>query len=447
MFNPQRINKDQEITPFVIERVLEKNLDRYKKMRKSFDYYEGNNTIYQRVYADPSQPSARVAAPYARYLTNISVGYFVGRPIQYSTEIPELQEKIKATIDYNDDASENTAIATDCAVAGEAFELVWIDEDAEARYTRLDPLQCIPLYADTIDPQLLYVLRYYIFDDVGADDTYEFVEVYSEASKQIWRRRADHTDSFTLIEETPNFFGDIPVIHYRNNEECLGDFTTVVSLIDAYDIAQSDSVNDGTNFSDAYLVLKGMMGTTQEDIENMKAQRVMLIDEDADAKWLTKDSNGTTVEDLKTRLDNDIFKLSGIPDLFNQTVGGNASGTAIRYRLVPMENLTSRKETYFKRGIQRRLELLCAYWKMLASSYAYTDINIIFKRNLPELVAESAVAIPYLKDLLSNKTLMSILPLDLDYDAEEEQKTKEKKNDNDIRRALYDDGFEDNLND
>jgi SPP1 family phage portal protein len=75
---------------------------------------------------------------------------------------------------------------------------------------------------------------------------------------------------------------------YLNNSELIGDFETVISLIDSYDKMESDSLNEMEYFSDAYLALYGMEGTEASDIAAMKENRVLLMPEDAKAEWLVK---------------------------------------------------------------------------------------------------------------------------------------------------------------
>jgi len=107
----------------------------------------------------------------------------------------------------------------------------------------------------------------------------------------------------------------VPIVVYKNNEEEIGDFEPVISLIDAYDKIQSDSVNDMEYFADAYLALYGMSGTDANDIAAMKEQRVLLMASDAKAEWLVKQINDTYVENLKHRLEEDIHKFSACPSM------------------------------------------------------------------------------------------------------------------------------------
>ena len=45
-------------------------------------------------------------------------------------------------------------------------------------------------------------------------------------------------------EESVHLFSKVPVIEYVNNSERLGDFEVVLPLIDAYNMLQSDRIND-----------------------------------------------------------------------------------------------------------------------------------------------------------------------------------------------------------
>jgi hypothetical protein len=50
---------------------------------------------------------------------------------------------------------------------------------------------------------------------------------------------------------------------------------------------ESDSLDDFDYFVDAYLCLSGL-NADKDDVAAMKENRVILLDENSDAKWLTK---------------------------------------------------------------------------------------------------------------------------------------------------------------
>jgi len=142
----------------------------------------------------------------------------------------------------------------------------------------------------------------------------------------------------------------VPVAIYENNEDQMGDFEKVIDLIDAYDKMESDSLNDFEYFVDAYLALYGFTADA-EDIQQMKQNRVLLMDEGTSAEWLIKSENDATTENMKDRLDKDIHKFAKCPNLADQEFASNASGIAITSQLLGTENLTAIKERKFKKGL------------------------------------------------------------------------------------------------
>ena len=97
----------------------------------------------------------------------------------------------------------------------------------------------------------------------------------------------------------------------------------------------------------------------------------------------------------------------------------NASGVAMKYKLLGLENSTAKKEASFKKGIQRRIELICNIFSIMGSSFDYRSIEIVFTRNLPANIEEIANLLNQIGHLLSKQTQLSLLPFDIDFTAEQ----------------------------
>jgi SPP1 family phage portal protein len=213
----------------------------------------------------------------------------------------------------------------------------------------------------------------------------------------------------TEIGREQHYFGLVPVVVYINNEECSGDFEKVISLIDAYDLMESESLNNQQYFSDAYLTITGM--TLDEDtVGNMKENRVMLLDEGCSAEWLIKQENDALVENIKNRLDNDIHKFSKVPNMSDKEFSSNSSGVAIKYKTMALENLAAIKERKFKKGLQRRIELIFNTLGLKGDKMDWRAIDIAFKRNLPTNETEIANMVNQLRGLVSEETLVAQIP-------------------------------------
>lgn len=399
-----RTNKD-ELSIEDIQKFIKKHKAetiRYIKLQK---YYEGKHDILDHTSRD-GQPNNKIVNPYPKYITDMLVGYFVGQPISYTgKEEGGLLDDLQAIFDYSDEQEENLELAKICSIKGKAYELLYRDEDARIRFNEFGPDQMFVIYDMTISPSIKFAIRYY---DVGeGNDKITYAEVYDKEVCTLYKGK----DSDLSLEQiTPHTFKDVPVVEYVNNKEEQGDFEQVITLIDAYNKAQSNTLNDMDQFTDAYLILVNMAGTDSERIDELKRNRVMLLDDDGDAKWLIKEINDAWVENYKDRVRRDIHKFSYTPDMQDESFGNNLSGVSIRYKILAMEQIRSNKERKFKKGLQRRIELICNSLSLEKDIDLFTNINIKFANTLPQNIYELSQTIKNLSPYLSSETLLNQLP-------------------------------------
>ena len=155
------------------------------------------------------------------------------------------------------------------------------------------------------------------------------------------------------MQTAAHYFDDVPIIEFPNNKQRRGDFESVLSLVDAYNMTQSLSLDDLMDFTDAFLKIRGMGGTSNEDVAKMREDKVLFFDDaTGDADWLIKNLNDAYIENLKNRLQTDIHKFSNIPDMSDSNFAGNTTGVAIKYKLIGLEQIRSRKEREFKKALQ-----------------------------------------------------------------------------------------------
>ena len=69
----------------------------------------------------------------------------------------------------------------------------------------------------------------------------------------------------------------------------------------------------------------------------MKQNRVMMMDADASAEYLTKEVNDAQIQNLLTNINDSIHKIANSPD-FNDEKFMAQSGIAMRFKLVGFEN-------------------------------------------------------------------------------------------------------------
>ena len=414
----------EELTDKVIQRLVENHRSQeFPRLKKLEEYYNANNEINRRLMKDPSKPNNKIANAYASYITDTLTGYFIGEPISYTSADETLLQDLTMIFEYNDEADENAELAKNASIYGVAYEMLYLSEaDKMIRFKSLDPKTVIPIFDKTVEENLIAVIRYYDDYDVVADKTFTIIEVIDNA----YVRRYKLDNSLSLLDEYQHYFSLVPVAIFKNNEEQTGDFENVISLIDAYDKMESDSLNDFEYFVDAYLALYGFTADG-EDVAQMKENRVLLMDEGTSAEWLIKQTSDVYVENMKNRLDNDIHKFAKCPNMSDENFASNASGVAIKFKLLGTENLVAIKERKFKRGIQQRLELMSAINSILREGFDWRAIDIIFTRNIPSNDVDIANMVNSLKDLVSEETLLAQIPFVENVQDELERLKKERE--------------------
>lgn len=430
-----QLNSIDELTEQVIHKIIKRHQMEIPRMELLEEYYANKNAILRRQMADETKPNNKVANPYASYISDTLVGYFMGEPVRYTCDDDALLEDLQMIFEYNDEADENSELAKDASIVGIAFEELYVDEaDKMIRFKRLDPKSVIPIYDKTIQENMIACIRYYKDFDYTNDTTYTIIEVLDDTMVRTFRS-GDVISNLELLDEHPHYFGMVPIAVYENNEDLTGDFEKVIPLIDAYDKMESDSMNDFEYFVDAYLALYGFTADS-EDIVKMKQNRVLLMDEGTKAEWLIKNENDSLTENMKNRLDKDIHKFAKCPNMSDEEFAGNASGIAIKFKMLGTENLVSIKERKFKKGLQQRLELISMITGVLSAGFDWRSIDITFTRNIPTNDLETAQMLNLYKDLVSDDTLLAQIPFVEDVLAEIDR-VKEQKEENKLNNPFF----------
>ena len=425
-----KLNKDTEMTVDVIKYVLDLHKEEAKRINKLKDYYNNNNDIVYREYNNGNKPKNKISNPYASYITNTAVGYFLGKPVAY-TNIENF-ETINDLLVYNDEADNNTTLAKMASICGYGIEIMYVDEDTNIRFTSIDPAECAVIYDNTLQENIMFAIRYYDEKIINSEDTITHVEVYDKNNITYYIK--EH-DSIRFVDQVPHYFLDVPVSVYINNDERFGDFEKIKPLIDAYDKTQSDSANDFESFTHAYLVISGylMDEESAKDIENQNI--INFTDNEGKAEYLIKNIQDSALENYKNRLDNDIHRFSCVPNMNDSEFSNNSSGVALSYKLMALENLVGVKEAKFKKGLLRRLELICNFLKIKTNSeMSYMKIQPIFTRNKPFNDTEIADTMQKLTGILSEETVLALSPYVDDVASELERKKNEAN-------SLYEDNY------
>lgn len=427
-----RIDEDSfynNFSPYLFEKLI----DLHKKSVKNYDllnrYYTGNHNIKNRKRSDPTLPNNIITANFAKYITDMAVGFFIGNPVVYTAncDIKAVTDKFYA----QGIARIDTQLAKNLSVCGDAYELVYADSDAEPKSICLNPKNTFIVYDDTVERKKLCAVNYFVKENILTDSRNCVVRVYTKDMIYTFQSNTSEAKNLVLISEEPHYFGGVPVIYYVNNPECQGDFEQVISLIDAYNLLQSDRINDKEQFVNSFLLLLGIELDSSQ-AEELKKEKILLGDIGGDAKYLSKTLSETDTEILRKTLVDDIHKLSFVPDLTDDKFGGNITGVAIKYKIIAFNQLAKNKEQYFAGGLMERFGLY-NYFLNIKSNVPiipHTEIECVFKRNLPVNEYELSQTAVNLKGLVSDETLIAQFPFVTDAHEEYEIVKKQRAEEN-----------------
>lgn len=375
-----------------------------------------------KVATDVGKPCNRIVTNYCYNIVQNYLGYITGIDVAYSS--CDDFDAVQDVLNYNDVRTEDSEYLRNALIFGRAFEINYVDEDAIQRFKVLDSRECIPIYSNDLNNDLLYVIRYYVADTVNNDQDEYYIEVYG--NKFIRKYKSSNAfATLSLLEEQPNYYNQVPVTVFSLNADEESVFDKVMTLQDAYNKLLSSEVDDFESFCDAYLVLKGCMADA-DDLVAMKQNRVLMMDADAEASYLTKSVSDTQIENMLKNINDTIHKIANSPD-FNDEKLMAQSGIAMRYKLVGFENVSSNIVANMTKALQKRIELICSILHLTGSDNTWRDVHIVFTRNLPENITETAQVINQLRGIVSDKTLISLLPFIKDVDAEVEQLQEQKE--------------------
>ncbi len=412
-----------ELTTKKVQSLINTHGDFLARYELLFDYYIGKHVIQNRD-VDPNKPNNKLVNNFAEYITNVKNGYFMGKPVTYQMKDTAIMDDILNILVSNNEEDNNSELSKLASIYGHAFEYHWVDKDGNPRFKYVPPTEMFMVYGVDVEETPIGAIRYYITGTCEEKTTY--AELYT--SEKTVYFKGEGKEDLIKTKEIPHIYKDIPVVEFKNNDERLGDFENVITLIDAYEVVLSDSVNEVQYFNDAYLVIRNLLMTDESDIHDMKNNRIITLDENGEAEWLVKEINDGHIQNVLNRIQKDIHRFSETPSLTDEEFSGNLSGVAIKFKLWGLEQDSVNKERKFKKGLQKRFELLSNTNAVkTGKSFDWKDVKIKFTRNIPTNVLEQSQIVANVNGVVTKRTLLSILPFVENVNDELEELEKEEQ--------------------
>ena len=366
---------------------------------------------------------------FAQYITSVTVGYMLGNPVDYVTSDKVNLDPIINNYSEQSVSDLDLELAEDCSIFGQAFENIYVDEDSTTLSAKLSVYNTIVVYDDTFKHNKMFAIYYAPeLDNNGRAKSGQYDVTIWTPTHVLHRKLVNKASTETDEPDQEHYYGDVPVVHYMNNKRMKGDFEPVITLIDAYNILQSDRVLDREKLVDAILAFNGAR-MTSEDMEQLKTERVLGLPEGASAEYIVKQLDEQGADVLRKTLASDIHKFSMTPDLSDETFGNSPSGVSILYKLLAFEQNVKKKERMFETALKKRFALYNEFLlkgSRLNKKIDLKTLDVVFKHAMPRNDLETSQMITNLEGLVSSETLISPLSFVNDASAEVEKAKAER---------------------
>jgi SPP1 family phage portal protein len=396
---------------------LQNNITSKNKYKK---YYKGDHDIYRDYKMIDARSNQKIVKNYNKLFINREVGYLLSNGVNYISK--DGNKDITDVIDLNFSTWEklhNQELLRNCLIYGESYELDYINSDKEFGAIALNPLNGFVLEDGTADRNVLIGLHFYAdaIDSIGVVDTNiikKYLDVYTDSEIITY----DVTDLSVGAElsRKPHNFNRVPMQKLVLDEYGQASLEDYKTEQDSYNATIANYYNESNDHRMATLFSKGLTipkdsdgsGDTEEFYQEVVNNGwVNSKNPAADMKYVVKDI-GTFVDNLLTHLQEDIYECaSHINEAEAPT--SNTSGDALRQRLHALENKVSLMQSAIEFVLKKRLRLFFDYYyKLTGTQFNYKTLTVKFSLNIPKEITTLANAIPNLKQVFSNTTILSL---------------------------------------
>jgi len=407
----------------------DQNARRQAVYRQNRSYFYGRNPWIES-REQRREPDNRIAIPFAKMAVEDMAGY-AAMPGYRTVEIDNIRTdasvqqdagidtyiQLVREIESANDSDRLTAeLYQEALVHGRAFELFWYDDAVE--FARVPENEIELVYDGSLKPELVGAVRFYDRARLFA----RRASVYTDVDITDYTR--DGSGSWTESGIRLHPYGRVPINIYAINTQQQPFFEAEKGLIDAQDKLLSSSVNEVDRFNAVMALFPQKVD--KEFIDKLREMNVIddLGDFDRWPEYLEKDLGKITsfYQQLADRLERLFHKSIKVPDFSDENFVGNSSGVALAYKLLGLEFKAAQIDLYFDKGINGRYELISSGINAGARQYPTDDYEIIIdnKRNLPVDEAGRVQIAQQLLGILSEETILKMLPNTIVPDVERE---------------------------
>lgn len=381
---------------------LRKNQISYKVNQR---YYDGKYDILTNYAMNESRSNIKVVVNYFKKFINDEIAYSIGNPINYVSTKGD--NDVTSLIDLNFGywtKVHDQELLKQANIYGEAYEVQYISQEGEFKASVFNPLNMFVLESGNAEKEVVVALHIYkenIFSENEMLDVYysNLIEHYKILEGDI-----------ELQSTSTQVFNKPPIVVCSANMERKSMLNDIKSENDAFCNILSDYVNEISDFRNALLKITGAEVLNEDELKQMKVKGAIQVPTGASVDYLIKQIDDSFIQNALVTLEDKIFKLASHIDT-NEKLTSNLSGTALRSRMIALENKCLLMQSMLEIAIKKRLKNFFEYIRITKGiQYDYRTIKLKLTMNIPSDLNLLADTISKLRGLTSDETLLSMLP-------------------------------------
>lgn len=430
-----------------------------------------------------SKDDNNIKVAFESYINSIVTGYFAAKAPIYKVEkildptklniIEKLlnktfnidtnkDEELKVLIDYigkyNDEATEFFNLAFDYFGMRACYEILYENSENEIVYTKQSALNTIGIFDYSTPVNQIGQLRKWSEKNKNNVDI-TILELTTINGKRYYTPTSEDIRKLKELEnrKEERKWNMLPCIAIEN-EMGLSCFELVISLICAYERVIQNSRNTFQYNDDAKLKITGFepqnklmitkldkegnpefdengqekqvvnKAREEEDKALLKMKVFYTPDNTGDIAWVEKTVQDTASQNHKKTLIDLISMISGVPNITDLDFTNADNASVLDRKFFVLEQMITNADKQFKKALLRRWEtIIDRINKRKNKKYDFRNIKIDLQRNLPTDTKTQTDRALQLRGLLSDKSIIDMLPGDFDSISEIEKMNKQNE--------------------
>lgn len=448
--HPDMFGRRKYFTPFTTDDITKDNVaDIIRTYYSDFsaeipsimflhNYFKGKQPILEKERDNLANSNTKLVINLARTASKNIKAAFIGEETQYlPIDISDETQKksIKSLLTlyrHIEEPAHNSRIEGDRGKYGYAYEFIKMQKNGRTKIKRLLPFKTSVVFSEDDEDDIVFAYNFYDRLNEKGDKVGLRFKVYT-ASRNFEFDTNSSCSLESVVKESVNPTGIIPIVMYPNNDELMGDFEPAIPILDAINKTYSNRIDNIADIVEAFLVFvnteifdqkvddNGNITYDNTKLKAMKKSKAIEIRGEqglpADVKHVVNKLDQANIQIVCDNLVRLAYVVMGVPDGVNsKSNGGSDSAEADNTRegFKQFEQLLNDKERFFKKSLKQRISIIRELHKLDTKTdlgklkVEDVDIRFIRSKNLNSSSEAQIIQILRQTGLFSPDTVIAL---------------------------------------